>query len=381
MYALSGYELSVLLIKRITAPFVTRILVRSRVSAIRAAKPKSQNSRSEKVEARRFVDFRRLRAVGGNGGHGCMSFLSLYANEWAGPDGGDGGNGGHVIFKADHNVKSLVRVKSILVGESGGKGQSKNCTGKNADHTVVPVPVGTFFRDKSGVVVADLKQSGDSFIAARGGAGGKGNYFFLANDNRSPTTYEEGGRGEERLLYAELRVIADIGMVGFPNVGKSTLLRAISRASPKVANYPFTTLFPHIGVIDCDDYEQIAVADLPGLIEGAHRNLGLGFSFLRHIERCRCLLYVIDLSRDEPAIQLETLHRELELYHSGLSQRPSVIVGNKIDLPGAETNAEILQKIVGSSTCFVTISAKHQLNILPLVRLLRDMCDKTSNKS
>lgn len=356
-------------------PCVSFASVRFRVSAIRRVNPKSRRAQkhSEKSEAQKFVDFKRIQACGGNGGNGCMSFMRLFANEWAGPDGGDGGNGGHVIFQADFGAKSLVNVSSRCIGERGSRGQSKHCHGANADNTVVHVPVGTFFRDVNGTVTADLQQPGDSYLAARGGAGGKGNYFFLTNENRAPTTYEEGGRGEEKVIYAELRAIADVGMVGFPNVGKSTLLRALTRAAPQVSNYPFTTLYPHIGIIECEDYEQIAVADIPGIIENAHLNRGLGFSFLRHIERCHSLLFVVDLSAVDPCQQLDVLRYELEQYEAGLSRRPHVVIGNKIDLPDTEENADRLREFVGSSASVLTISAKRRTNVDTVSRIIKEM--------
>lgn len=358
---------------------IVNVAWRSKSSSV---KPVRVKLRSEKAQARHFVDFRRLRIVGGTGGNGCRSFLSLFGNEWAGPDGGDGGHGGHIIFQADTGLNSLSSVKSLYVGESGGKGQSKHCTGKNAEHTVVKVPIGTFFRDATSQVVADLKKHEDFFVAARGGAGGKGNYFFLSNENRAPVTYEEGGKGEESLLFAELRVIAQFGMVGFPNAGKSSLLRALSRAVPKVAAYPFTTLFPHLGVIEYEDYEQVVVADIPGLLDGAHLNYGLGFSFLRHIERCRCLLYVIDLSLSKPWTQLDDLRNELDKYQSGLSARPHIIVANKLDLPMAEKNLrELEEHIQGSSSLILAVSAKKRTNTDQLICTIRDFYDDLESET
>lgn len=353
-------------------PNAFNVALRSKSSSVKRVK-----LRSEKAQARHFVDFKQVRVVGGSGGNGCSSFMSLFGNEWAGPDGGDGGHGGHVIFEADTGVSSLSAVASTLIGQNGEKGHSKHCTGKNAQHNVIKVPIGTFFRDSSSQVVADLAKQKDFFIAARGGAGGKGNYFFLSNENRAPTTYEEGGVGEDRVLYAELRVIAHFGMVGFPNAGKSSLLRAISRATPKVASYPFTTLYPHLGIIEYDDYEQVAVADIPGLLRGANLNYGLGFSFLRHIERCRNILFVIDLSLDNSWQQLEDLRYELDQYEAGLSNRPHVVVANKIDLPMAERNLRELEKFVGNQSKILPVSAKRKINIDQLVSYIRDMHDNS----
>jgi len=332
---------------------------------------------SEKAQARYFIDFKRIRASGGSGGNGCRSFMHLFANEFAGPDGGDGGNGGDVLFEADNNLTSLNGVKPLYSGENGARGRSRHCFGRNARPTVIKVPIGTFFRNEEGQIIADLKNSGDVFVAARGGLGGKGNHFFMTNDNKAPTEWQEGSKGEEKLMYAELRIIAHIGMVGFPNVGKSTLLRSISRARPKVAEYPFTTLYPHVGVIEYKDYEQVFVADIPGLIPGAHLNRGLGCSFLRHIERCGCLLYVIDLSATEPWTQLDTLRYELEQYQPGLSGRPHIIVANKLDLPTSARNLEELRARFQDS-CLIALSAKEKTNVDALIKQLRVMYDKHS---
>lgn len=333
-----------------------------------------KKSRSEKQLARKFVDFTRVRVIGGHGGDGCLSFLRLPFNEWAGPDGGDGGNGGHVIFEASRSVKSLERVKSQCIGESGANGRNKHRHGKNAPHTYIQVPVGTFFKDVNEEIVVDLKKDGDLFVAARGGAGGHGNHYFLSNEERAPTVYEEGAQGQEQLLFSEMRVMAHVGLVGFPNAGKSTLLRAISRARPKVASYPFTTLNPHVGIVTFDDHQQLAVADIPGLISGAHLNHGLGFSFLRHIDRCLLLLYVLDLSDDAPWQQLDELRYELEQYQPGLSSRPHAVVANKSDLPMAAENLRRLREHVNLPV--LAISAKYKTDIEPLLVQLKAMYEQ-----
>ncbi|ELU11784.1 hypothetical protein CAPTEDRAFT_97931 [Capitella teleta] len=327
------------------------------------------------MQASHFVDFRLSRVQGGQGGKGAMSFLSLYAKEWAGPDGGDGGNGGHVVFQANRNLRSLSNVRAVHIAQSGGNGKSKYGNGKNADHTVIQVPVGSLFKDEFGEFVAELEQHDDLYVAARGGAGGHGNYFFLSNDNRAPTTYEEGGLGEEKTLSVELRVMAHVGLVGFPNAGKSTLLRAISKARPKVASYAFTTLNPHIGIVEYEDHEQVAVADIPGLIPGAHLNKGLGFSFLRHIERCVCLLYVLDLTASQgPRSQLQDLRYELEQYSSGLSQRPAAIVANKTDVGGV---TDLLDELTREEDLpVIAISAKKKNNTQSVVQFIRKLYDQ-----
>ncbi|XP_074659914.1 mitochondrial ribosome-associated GTPase 2-like [Tubulanus polymorphus] len=344
----------------------------SLLSTVKPLKPtKSKSSTDTK---KHFVDYRVVNFVGGNGGDGCSAFSSYAGKEWAGPDGGDGGNGGHVILAVNHNVKSLNHLTGLIRAKNGDKGRSKCCHGKNADHEYVEVPLGTIVKlAETYETIADLEASDSVYVAARGGAGGKGNHFFLTNENRAPVIAELGGIGESRRLVVELKTIADAGLVGFPNAGKSTLLRAISRARPKVAAYPFTTLKPHVGVIEYEDYEQVAVADIPGLIHGAHQNRGLGISFLKHIERCVCLLYVIDLSVDEPWRQLDDLKFELEQYQRGLSERPHAIVGNKIDVPDAARNLIELERRIDMPV--FALSAKRLIDVEPLMLHLRKLYD------
>lgn len=323
---------------------------------------------------RHFIDQKQVRTLGGRGGDGSISFLRLWCNENAGPDGGDGGHGGHVVFHATSNVRDLIHVTSILKGEDGEKGSPKDCHGKNASHTVVKVPVGTIFKNDEGNVVGDLNREGLMFIAARGGAGGKGNRFFVTNTEQAPQICEYGSEGEDFAYAVEVKSMAHIGLIGFPNAGKSTLLRAISRARPKVAPYPFTTLKPHLGMVMYDDYEQIAVADLPGLIEGSHQNRGLGIQFLRHIERCAALVFVIDASLPDCGSHFEKLKLELEAFNADLMTRPMVIVANKIDLPEAKENVELLKKSV--RTPIIEISAKDETNLESLLEKIREIYDQ-----
>ncbi|CAG5114779.1 unnamed protein product [Candidula unifasciata] len=332
-------------------------------------------------KVRHFVDYMQLEVCGGKGGNGMLSFLSLPCREWAGPDGGNGGNGGHVIFKAAVGTKSLAHLKSVEKAEDGLKGRTKHRDGRNAPHHILEVPLGTVVRSPEGKILSSLDKEGDLFIAARGGAGGKGNHFFLSNENRAPSAAEIGAAGVSRTLHVELKTMAHAGLIGFPNAGKSSLLRAISRAQPAVSAYPFTTLNPHVGMILYDDYQQVAVADIPGLIPGAHKNKGLGISFLRHIERCLCLVYVIDLSIDYPWEQLTHLRYELNQYQDGLADRPSLLVGNKIDIPGAVEKLEELKCFlsretdVGITSCIpiLGVSAKKLLGIDEFLHHLRIM--------
>ncbi|KAL3280532.1 hypothetical protein HHI36_003764 [Cryptolaemus montrouzieri] len=317
--------------------------------------------RASKSSLQSFVDLKRVKVSGGKGGDGSASFLNLWANEMGGPDGGDGGNGAHVIFKATHDVKDLRHVSSIIKGADGERGQNKDCHGKNAQHSFVNVPVGTVIRDSEGTVVGDLNREDLMFIAARGGAGGKGNHFFITDIEQAPKICEYGARGEQLDYTLEVKSMAHIGLIGLPNAGKSTLLRAISRARPKIAPYPFTTLKPHLGMVLYQDYEQIAVADLPGLISDSHKNKGLGIQFLKHAERCIALIFIVDISAQNPWEHINILQHELSQFSEKLGKRPKMIVANKIDLLDNTKNIEILK--CKTELEVVPISAKQGTNV------------------
>ncbi len=277
-----------------------------------------------------------------------------------GPDGGDGGRGGDVILRADLHVDNLSNLfyEPIIKAKNGGHGMGKKMHGRAAIPKIVKVPVGTIARKHeeetsallpppSDEPIVDLTSDGQEFLLCRGGKGGKGNVHFKNSRNRAPREYTEGEEGEQGHFFLELRTIADAGLVGYPNAGKSTLLRKISAARPKVAPYPFTTLHPIVGVIEFDEYRRATVADIPGLIEGAHRNVGLGHDFLRHITRCRLLLFVVDVAGSEarsPIEDLQQLRKEIDLYDATLSARPWFVVANKMDLPDADDNLLMLRK-------------------------------------
>ena len=286
-----------------------------------------------------FVDECNLHVKAGNGGAGSVSFRREAHVAKGGPDGGDGGSGGDVVLVADHNVASLLAFKDqpFRRADDGTHGMGKRRHGAGGPDVFVAVPEGTVVRDREGTVLADLVAAGDRYIAAEGGRGGRGNAKFLSNRRRAPAFAEQGEVGEEWWLRLELKLLADVALVGFPNVGKSTLISRISAAKPKVADYPFTTLEPHLGVVRTSDGDEYVVADIPGLIEGASEGKGLGHQFLRHIERARALCVLLDLSptaERPPDEQLAVLLRELGDYQPELVGRPRLVVGSRADLAG-----------------------------------------------
>jgi len=303
-----------------------------------------------------FVDRIKIFAQAGNGGRGSVSFRREKFVPKGGPDGGDGGRGGDIILRADRHVDNLSNLfyEPIIKAKNGAHGMGKKMYGRSAPNKVVKVPVGTVVwpasdgkESTSTEPVVDLTHDGEEFVLCEGGIGGKGNVHFKSSRNRAPRQYTEGEEGEQGHFLFELRTIADAGLIGYPNAGKSTLLRRISAARPKVAPYPFTTLHPVIGVVDLSEYRRMTIADVPGLIEGAQKGVGLGHEFLRHITRCRIFLFVVDTAGSEgrnPIEDIQNLRRELDLYDSRLSERPWFIVANKMDLPGAEENLEALRK-------------------------------------
>jgi GTPase len=335
-----------------------------------------------------FVDRVKVFAQAGKGGRGCVSFRREKFVPKGGPDGGDGGRGGNVILRADRHVDNLVNFfyEPLIKAKNGGHGMGKKMSGRAGADKIVKVPVGTIVwpaeeerptsnverptsnseesptgSRQSAIPLVDLARDEQEFVLSRGGAGGKGNVHFKSSRNRAPRQYTEGQEGEEGHFLLELRTIADAGLVGYPNAGKSTLLRKISAARPKVAAYPFTTLHPIVGVIDFPGYRRATVADVPGLIEGAHRGLGLGHEFLRHITRCRVLVFVVDVAGSEgrnPVEDLQNLRREIDLYDPTLSSREWFVVANKMDLGGAEGNLKALQERFPKLQILPTSAAK-----------------------
>lgn len=282
-----------------------------------------------------FIDYVRIHVKAGQGGSGCMSFHREKFVDKGGPDGGDGGKGGSIILKANKQLRTLrdYKYRSEYRVRHGQHGMGSNRHGRKTDDVILEVPAGTIVRDeRTGEILADLIDDGQTFVAAKGGRGGRGNARFATPTHRSPREWEVGEPGEERWLALELKLIADIGFVGLPNAGKSTLLSRISAAKPKIADYPFTTLEPNLGIVNHRDYQNFVVADIPGLIEGAHEGKGLGHQFLRHIERTRILAYIIDCTDEDPVKTYKILQNELKSHSKLLVKKPSVIILTKLDI-------------------------------------------------
>jgi GTP-binding protein len=329
-----------------------------------------------------FVDEATITAFGGDGGNGCLSFRREKHVPRGGPDGGDGGGGGSVILIADRGVSTLLafRYRSLYRAERGRHGQGSNKTGRAGEDLLVRVPVGTMVLDEDGVVtLADLTSHGQSFTVASGGDGGRGNARFATSTNRAPTRYEPGYPGEKAILRLELKLLADVGLIGFPNAGKSTLISRISAARPKIADYPFTTLQPHLGVVDRGEFRSFVVADIPGLIEGASSGAGLGHQFLRHVERCRLLLHLVDPTDParDPAEGIEILNGELRNYSSDLAGKPQMILLTKADIVQEREPAErVRQRVAESGAPYMSISSVSGEGIEILIRRVGGMLDE-----
>lgn len=312
----------------------------------------------------KFVDEVRIKVEAGDGGRGCMSFRREKYVPRGGPDGGDGGNGGDVVVVADAQLTTLLdlRYQKLYRAGRGVHGRGKDQHGKRGEDRIIAVPVGTIIREAhSGELLADLNMAGERVAVAQGGKGGRGNARFVSSTNRSPRKVQPGLPGEKRELDIELRLLADVGIVGMPNAGKSTLIAAISAARPKIADYPFTTLVPNLGVVSYGEGKSFVVADIPGLIEGAHRGEGLGHKFLRHVSRTSLLIHLLDASRvrEEDALaDWRAINRELELFDPALAAKPQIIVANKIDLPEARAHIALLEGLfTPMSLSFCAISA------------------------
>ncbi|MER2127049.1 GTPase ObgE [Solibacillus sp. FSL H8-0523] len=330
-----------------------------------------------------FVDHVKVYVRGGDGGDGMVAFRREKYVPNGGPAGGDGARGGNVVFEVEEGLRTLMdfRYKRHFKAERGEHGMSKGMHGRRAEDLIVKVPPGTVVMNaETKTVIADLVEHGQQAVIAKAGRGGRGNCRFATPSNPAPELAEKGEPGEELEVILELKVLADVGLVGFPSVGKSTLLSVVSSAKPKIGAYHFTTIVPNLGMVETEDNRSFAMADLPGLIEGAHQGVGLGMQFLRHIERTRVIVHVIDMSGiegREPYDDYVTINNELEQYNLRLLERPQIIVANKMDMPDAEENLEVFKKKVGDKVKIFPVSAVSRQGLKPVVFEIADLLEVT----
>jgi GTPase len=321
-----------------------------------------------------FIDEATIRVKAGDGGNGCIAFRREKFVPKGGPSGGDGGSGGSVWVVATSRLNTLYHLQHLREwkGDRGQHGMGSNCSGHDGEDVTIELPVGSVVREKeSGDLIADLTREGERIRVAAGGRGGWGNQHFATATRQAPRFAQPGGIGEERTLYIELKLIADVGIIGLPNAGKSTLISVISAAKPKIADYPFTTLVPNLGVVKADDSETFVVADIPGLIEGAHEGHGLGHEFLRHVERCSVLVHLIDLSTSEhPEEDAAVIATELGQYSRTLAEKPRLVVGSKLDSAIEGNSARLRSYADGKSFEYYEISAVAGDGVRELVRRL-----------
>jgi GTPase len=321
-----------------------------------------------------FIDQATIRVKAGDGGSGCVAFRREKFVPKGGPSGGDGGAGGSVIITASQRLNTLYHLQFQREWKAGRgqHGMGSKASGKAGESVIIELPIGSVIRDKvTGEVIAELMEDGQQIVIAKGGRGGQGNQHFATATRQAPRFAQPGEAGEERELFIELKLIADVGVIGLPNAGKSTLISVISAAKPKIADYPFTTLVPNLGVVSADDDETFVVADIPGLIEGAHEGHGLGDQFLRHVERCSVLVHLVDLSANEhPDKDAEVVARELELYSQTLAAKPRVICGSKLDSAIEGNSARLRKYAERSGYEYHEISAVVGEGVRDLVRLL-----------
>jgi GTP-binding protein len=330
-----------------------------------------------------FIDRAKIHVQGGHGGNGVTAFRREKFVPRGGPSGGDGGRGGDVVVVADASLNTLLhlRYNPRHVAERGSHGEGSNRSGRDGADLTVRVPVGTqIFDADTGELLHDLSHDGARWLAARGGRGGFGNAHFTSSTNRAPRYHQSGGSGEERELQLELKLLADVGLVGFPNAGKSTFISTVSAARPKIADYPFTTLEPHLGVVDMGDFRTFVIADVPGLIEGAHTGAGLGDRFLRHIERTKLLLHLVDVSslpNQDPVVAYETVNRELASYNEELAARPQFVVATKIDaLDDPERLRSLEERASEDGKPFFAISSATNEGVRELVNAVSAKLDE-----
>ena len=329
-----------------------------------------------------FIDEAIIKVIAGSGGDGCTAFRREKFIEMGGPYGGNGGHGASVIFKVDTGLHTLIdlRYMKLIKGDKGGNGLGKNQNGKSANDVVIKVPQGTVITDMdTNLIIADMKDADSEVVVAEGGRGGRGNTAFKTQNNPCPTFSENGEPGETKILKLELKLLADVGLVGLPSVGKSTFLSKVTKAKPKIADYHFTTLSPNLGVSKTSDGRSFVIADLPGLIEGASEGAGLGDKFLRHIERCKVIAHIVDMSAIEgrdPYDDFQTINKELESFSKKLIQKPMVVIANKMDMPESKENLKKFKKKVKCEV--LEISAINNIGLDSVLTHLADMLDSAS---
>jgi len=333
----------------------------------------------------KFIDEAIITVKSGNGGRGCVSFRREKYIPRGGPDGGDGGKGGDVILKSTSRRRTLYpfQFKRQFKAQDGAHGQGRQKTGRNGSNLIIEIPPGTLVKDAAtNEILKDFTAAGESYSVVNGGRGGLGNARFKSSTNRTPRYAQPGEPGQSRELKLELKLLADVGIIGLPNVGKSTLLSAISSATPKIGNYPFTTLTPTLGVVETSWAEPFVVADIPGLIEGAHQGAGLGIRFLRHIERTRILIHLLDaqaIDSQQPLMDYETINRELQFFNPQLIQKPQIVVLNKIDLPGTEAAAAALVDALDDQPV-IAISALEKKGIDKLISRILELLERSDDE-
>lgn len=333
-----------------------------------------------------FVDYVKIHVKAGEGGRGCVSFRREKYVPRGGPNGGDGGRGGHIMIRAVGQLNTLLdlRYHQHYRAKRGQHGMGKNMHGKDGEDLIIPVPVGTIVKDEeTGELVADLDAEGKEVIAAKAGRGGLGNAHFATPTRQAPKFAQPGETGEEKTLVIELKLLADVGLIGLPNAGKSTLISVISAAKPKIADYPFTTLEPNLGVVKLDNFRSFVVADIPGLIEGAHAGAGLGFQFLRHVERTTTLLHLVDISETspcDPVENLERINRELTLYSGTLLNKPQVVVATKLDVGDKNKLDRLSDYCKNTRTTFFAISAATGRGVKELIRYVAARVERPREK-
>ena len=325
-----------------------------------------------------FIDRVVVEVRSGKGGDGMIAFLHEKYIAKGGPSGGNGGRGASIIFRANKSINTLFnfRHSKVIIGQDGGKGLTKNKYGRGADDVYVDVPVGTVvYLEKDHEFVCDLSQDGQEVVVAKGGRGGRGNAAFKSDKNRVPRIAENGLPGETKRLILELKLLADVGLVGLPNAGKSTLLSVVSNANPEIADYPFTTVAPNLGVVNVSKYETFVMADLPGLIEGAHLGKGLGLTFLRHLERCRVIVHLVSMTDEDPYASFKQIQTELKEYGMGLEKRPLIIVASKMDEEGANDKLKEFKKKVKQDV--IALSSLTHEGVDELINKCHELISKT----